>query len=154
MIRTIEALLKDHLFFKGMKPRLLKLIAGCAANVRFDKGKYIFREGNAAKKFYIIRSGKIALEICGHGRTCITVQHVGEGEVLGWSWLFPPHHWTSTARVIAPVSAIALDGECLRKKCEKDHNLGYDLMKRFVQIVIRRLMHSRMQLIDMYGSQR
>ncbi|HEX7320002.1 MAG TPA: cyclic nucleotide-binding domain-containing protein [bacterium] len=152
MIKTIEALLKEHPFFKGIKPPFLKLIAGCAVNVRFGKGKYLFHEGTKAKRFYIIRSGTVALEICGHGKMCITVQHLGEGEVLGWSWLFPPYRWTATARVIMPASAIALDGECLRKKCEKNHDLGYELMKRFVQIVNQRLAHSRMQLIDMYGT--
>jgi len=154
MIKTIETLLKKHPFFKGINPSFLRLIAGCAVNTRFDKGKYMFHEGARARRFYIIRSGKVALEICGHGKTCITVQHLGEDEVLGWAWLFPPYRWTATARVISPVSAVALDGECLRKKCEKDHDLGFELMKRFFQIVNQRLAHSRMQLIDMCGSNR
>ena len=152
MIKTIESLLKEHPFFKGIAPRYLKTIVGCAANVRFDAGRFIFHEGEEAKKFYIIRKGRVALEISAVGHGIITIQTLGEGEVLGWSWLFPPYRWFSNARVIEPTIAIVLDGKCLRKKCEDDYNLGYDLMKRFVQIVIQRLQATRLQLLDIYGT--
>lgn len=154
MIRTLEQLLEEHSFFKGIDPAFLKIIVGCAVNAQFNKGEYIFREGKNAEKFYIIRKGTVALEISLPGRTSITVQNLAEGEVIGWSWLFHPYRWTSGARVVEPVTAIALDGECLRKKCEQDHDLGYDLMKRFVQIVIQRLQATRMQLLDIYGNTR
>jgi CRP-like cAMP-binding protein len=154
MIKTIEQLLQEHPFFAGMNADFLKIVVGCAGNTQFNKGDYIFREGEKAEKFYVIRKGTVGLEISLPGRTSVTVQNLGEGEVIGWSWLFPPYRWTSGARALEAVSAVALDGECLRGKCDKDHDLGYDLMKRFVQIVINRLTATRMQLLDIYGSPR
>lgn len=154
MIKTIEQLLQEHPFFAGMNPDFLKIVVGCAVNAQFSKGDYIFREGEQAEKFYVIRKGGVGLEISLPGHTSMTVQNLGEGEVIGWSWLFPPCRWTSGARALEAVSAVALDGECLRGKCEKDHDLGYDLMKRFVQIVIHRLKATRMQLLDIYGNPR
>jgi CRP-like cAMP-binding protein len=73
------------------------------------------------------------------------------GEVLGWSWLIPPYHWKFDARAIEQTRALALDGKCLRTKCEEDHDLGYELLKRFAQIMEERLQATRLQLLDVYG---
>lgn len=140
----------EHPFFKGLEPRYLQLIVGCAANVRFDAGQFIFREGEEANQFYIIRHGHVALEISTPERGSLVVQTIGEGEVLGWSWLVPPYRWHFDARAVELTRAIALDGKCVRTKCEEDHDLGYELMKRFAQIVMQRLQATRLQLLDVY----
>ncbi len=150
-MQTLEPILVEHPFFKDLEPRYLQLIIGCASNVRFDSGQFIFREGEKANQFYLLRQGKVALEVFSPERGAITLQTLGEGEVLGWSWLFPPYRWHFDARVLEPLRAIAFDGECLRTKCEEDHDLGYELVKRVAHIVIQRLQATRLQLLDIYG---
>ena len=150
-METLERILIEHPFFKGLETQYLQLIIGCASNVRFNAGQFIFREGEEANQFYLIRYGKVALEIFSPNRGPITIQTLREGEVLGWSWLFPPYQWHFDARALELTRAIALDGECLRKKCEEDHNLGYELTKRFAQIIEQRLEFTRLQLLDVYG---
>src|ERR1700752_2305823 len=129
--KTMERLkttLSKHPFFKGLDKDHLQLIVGCASNVRFDSGEFILREGEEANQFYIIRQGKVALEaVSVSGREPIIIQVIGEGDVLGWSWLSPPHRWHFDARTIEPTEAIALDGKYIRTKCEEDHDLGYEL---------------------------
>jgi len=93
----------------------------------------------------------VALEIHVPGRDPVTFQTVGEGEIVGVSWLVPPYRWSYDARAIAPVRAIRLDANCLRAKCEADHDLGYEMMKRFAPVLIERLHATRLQLLDVYG---
>lgn len=151
-MQTLEPTLAEHPFFKGLEPKYLKLITGCASNVRYDhRGEYIFREGEPASHFYIIRQGKVALEVFAAQRGPITIETIEAGEVLGWSWLFPPYRWHFSARIIEPIRAIILDGICLRNKGEEDHDLGYELMKRVSRIMMERLQATRLQLLDVYN---
>ena len=149
-METLEKYLSELPFLNGLKEDHLKLITGCASNVKFEAGQYIDREGQAATTFYVVRHGKIAIEMFHptSGRLCIST--VGPGEVAGWSWLFPPymHHFDSRAMELT--RAIAFDGECLRKKCDQDHELGYEMFKRFAQIMESRIENTRMQLLDIY----
>jgi CRP/FNR family transcriptional regulator, cyclic AMP receptor protein len=150
-MQTLESILVGHPFFQGLQPQYLQLITGCASNVRFNAGTYILREGEEASQFYILRHGKVALEVFAAQRGRISIETIEAGEVLGWSWLFPPYRWHFSARVVEPVRAIALDGMCLRAKGEEDHDLGYELMKRVAQIMMGRLQATRIQLLDVYG---
>lgn len=149
--RGLEQLLAEHPFFKDLPPDDLAFIAGCGKNVHFDAGRYLFREGEAADQFYIIRHGRVALEYFVPERGPLITETVDEGDVLGWSWLFPPYRWSSDARAIELTRAVALDGACLRRKCEEDVRLGYELMRRFAQIIMARLQATRVRLIDIYG---
>jgi len=150
-METLEPILAAHPFFEGLEPKYMQLITGCASNVRFEAGTYIFREGEAASRFYIIRQGKVALETFAAQRGSITIETIEAGEVLGWSWLFPPYRWHFDARVVELTRAISLDGVCLRTKGEADHDLGYELVKRVAQILMQRLQATRLQLLDVYG---
>ncbi len=150
-MQTLEPILAAHPFFQDLDPRHLQLIVGCASNVRFDAGQFIFREGEAANQFYLLRHGTVRLEIFVPERGPLIVQTLGAGDVLGWSWLFPPYRWHFDARAATLVRAIALDGTCLRTKCEDDHDLGYALVKRFAHVMMQRLQATRLQLLDIYG---
>ncbi|MFQ5795868.1 MAG: cyclic nucleotide-binding domain-containing protein [Candidatus Bipolaricaulia bacterium] len=150
-METLERILAEHPFFEELDPKYLELLVGCASNVRFDAGQFIFCEGDEANQFYLIRHGRVALEISTPERGPITIQTIGEGEVLGWSWLLPPYRWHFDARTIELTRAIALDGECLRTKCEEDHDLGYELLKEFADIIMQRLQATQLQLLDLYG---
>ncbi len=151
-MRTLEPYLAEHPFLKGLDHRFLEILVGCASNVRFDAGQFVFREGSEANNFYIIRHGKVSVEVFAAGRGSITIQTIGEGDILGWSWLIPPYNWRFDAKAIELTRAIALDGKCLREKCERDHDLGYELLKRFSHIIAQRLEATRLQLLDIYGA--
>jgi CRP-like cAMP-binding protein len=148
---TLETILTGHPFLKGIAPAHIELIAGCASNVRFNKGDYIFREDEDADRFYLVRHGLVALDLFVPQRGPVTIDTIQEGEVLGWSWLFPPYRWHFDARALQLTRAVAFDGKCLREKCEKDSQLGYDLVTRFAQVFMQRLQSARLQLLDLYG---
>lgn len=152
MTETLQAILAEHPFAKDLDQRYLNLLVGCAMNVRFEAGEFLFREGEEANHFYLIRQGFVAIEVHAGSAGQINVATLGEGEVLGWSWLFPPYRWKFDARAVESTRAIALDGKCLRVKCEADHDLGYELLKRFAYLVEQRLDATRLQLLDVYGA--
>ncbi len=151
MMQTLEPILAEHPFFKDLKAEYLHLVTGCASNVRFDTGEYMFHEREEASQVYLIRQGKVALEIFAAQHGPITIETIEAGEVLGWSWLFPPYRWHFSGRVFEPTRAIALDGKCLRAKGDADHDLGYELMKRVAQIMLERLNATRIRLLDIYS---
>jgi CRP-like cAMP-binding protein len=148
---NLEEILAEHPFLKGLDPPHLELIAGCASNVRFNKGDFIFREEDEADRFYLIRHGLVALDVFVPQRGPVTIDTIQEGDVLGWSWLFPPYSWHFDARAVQLTRAVAFDGKCLREKCDKDVELGYALVKRFAQVIMQRLQSARLQLLDIYG---
>ena len=153
-METLERIIAEHPFFAGLDHGFLSLMVGCASNVHFDKGAYIFKEGDPADTFYLIRAGKVAVEIFAPQHKPIIVATLGVGEILGWSWLLPPFHWKFHAHAIDDIRAIALDGKCLRNKCEENHDLGYEVLKRFAQIMEQRLEATRLQVLDLYAPRR
>jgi CRP-like cAMP-binding protein len=151
-IHNLEPVLRQHPLFQGIAPRYVELLTGCASNVVFNAGDLICRAGTEANHFFIIRSGKVAVEVHPPQLEPMTIQTLEDGDVLGWSWLFPPYRWNFDSRAVALTRAVALDAKCLRGKCDEDHHLGYDLMTRFSAIMVERLNATRLQLIDVYGS--
>ncbi len=150
-MKGIAELLAEIGPFEHLGTEHLELIAGCGANRSLDAGDHLFHEGEAADTFYVVRHGRVALEIFVPGRGPVTVETIGPGEVIGWSWLFEPYRWHMDARVVERGSAIAFDGACLRGKCESDHDLGYELMKQFATLLIDRMQATRFRLLDVYG---
>ena len=150
-METIDALLREVPVFRGLEPAQLELIAGCGSNVHFDQGAVLFREGDAADIFYLVRHGTVALETYVPARGPAMIETLQPGEVVGWSWLFPPYRWHFDARALTDLRATAFDGACLRGKADADPRLGYDLMSRFAQVLIERLQWTRLRLLDLYG---
>ena len=147
----LERVIREHRFFAGLDARFVELVCGCAKNVRFEAGQVLFREGEPANEFYLLRHGRVALEVAAPGRGRLAFQTLGEGEIVGVSWLLPPYRWTFDAVALELTRAIAIDGACLRAKCESDHHLGYEMMKRVVPIIVERLHATRLQILDVYG---
>jgi len=154
MLRRLENVLAELPLLHGLAPETLTLIAGCAGNVHFAQDAHLIRRGEPADVFYLIRHGSAVLETYVPGRGPVAIETLEAGEVLGWSWLFPPYRWHLDARALTPVRATAFDGACLRGKCDADPALGYDLMSRFAQVLIERLQWTRLRLIDVYGNDR
>lgn len=153
-MQTLEPILAQHPFFQDLDPAYRKIIVGCAGNIRFRAGEFLFHEGEPANRFYLIRHGKVALQVFIPGRGETTIDTIEAGEVLGWSWLFPPYRWHFDAQATERVRAVGFDGECLRSKCEADHDLGYVLMQRFARIIVQRLQTARLQILNLYGAYR
>lgn len=147
----LTRILREQEFLKNLEPEYLDIIVGCARNVRFAPDDFLFREGDDADAFYLIRHGRVAVEmdINFHPRIVMTLD---PGQMVGWSWMLPPYSYKTSARAMIMTRAIAFDGKCLRDKCEENHSLGYALMKRFVHDAERRLYRAWMQVGDMYSA--
>ena len=150
-MRTIDELVSESPVFEGMTNEQLQLIAGCAQNAGFAAGERLFREGEPADTFYLVRKGRVALSTHAPARGPVLIETLDPGEIVGWSWIVPPYVWHYDARAVDDVRAVAFDGACLRGKCETDHALGYELMRRFGGVMLDRLQHTRLRLLDLYG---
>jgi CRP/FNR family transcriptional regulator, cyclic AMP receptor protein len=147
----LDRYLEEHEFFRDLPFDDLALIAGCGKAVHFREGEVIAREGDPADRFYVVREGLVALAIHAPGSGSFVVDTAGPDQIVGVSWIFPPYRWQLDARAVETVRAIALDGACLRRKCEEDPRLGFALMKRFAGVLKRRLYSTRVRLLDVYG---
>ena len=147
----LKTTLATHPFFHGVPMHKLALLERCSSYTEFASGDTIFLEGGKADTFYLINSGYIRLELKVPGQGQVLIQTLHEEDVLGWSWLFTPHRWHFDAEAASAVRATTFDAESLRELCERDHELGYHLMKRAASIMVERLQNTRLQLVDMYG---
>ena len=151
-METIEALLAEHPFFKGMPAQHLATIAACGRPEQFKAGDFLCRGVDEALDFYVILSGSVSVEIFSARRGPVTTTTLEEGEVLGWFWFDKPLHWHLDARARQVTRVVALDVKALMQKCEEDHDLGYDVMKRYAHHLAVQFRITKLQLVDMYGT--
>src|SRR5712691_4920732 len=140
-----------HPFLAGMSRTHLALLTDCAMAAHFKKGQTILREGEFANRFYLIESGQVVLESGEGFGEPVVVETIGPGDLLGWSWMFPPYIWHFTARAIEPATALFFYGTILREYCEKDHSLGYELFKRMSMVMMKRLQAARKQMLCVHA---
>ena len=148
----LERNVAAHPFLIGLSEHHIRLIADCAIRTQFEKDQVIFRERETANRFYLVEQGKVELESSGADGNPVTIDVVGDGDLLGWSWLFPPYIWHFTARAVEPTSAIFFYGTVLREYCEQDQALGYELFKRMSEVMTRRLQSARTRLLEAYAA--
>ena len=136
-------------FFFGLSDGHMKILADCASRTHFDKGQVIFHQGETANRFYLIETGAVELEAAGksHGRS-VVIDLIGDGGLLGWSWLFEPYEWQFTARAVTETGALFFYGTVLRERCETDPSLGFELLKRMSQVMLQRLQSARTLLVE------
>lgn len=146
---SLETDIAAHPLLQGMTPSQLKILTDSAMRAEFNPGDVIFREGDPANRFYLIEEGRVILESRKPDRAPVEIQTIGAGDVLGWSWLFPPYYWQFEARAVEPTRAIFFYGTRLREHCDRDHDLGYELMKRMSGVMLKRLQATRQQLLDL-----
>lgn len=139
-----------HPFLAGMNHTQLTLLTDCAVARHFSATQTILHQREFANGFYLIETGKVAIESVASPGKSIPLQTLGPGDLLGWSWMFPPYVWQFTARAVEPCTALFFYAAILREYCEKDHSLGYELLKRISAVMVSRLQaaHDRMVSID------
>ncbi len=152
MLRDLGETLAAHPFFDGFEPAQIEFLVGCSTNIVFQEGEFLYREGETANSFFLVREGKVAVETDSPPTGPLTLVTVGRGDMLGWSWIVPPYVHRTDARAIEQTRALSLDAVCLRDKLESDHELGFRLLTRFVSLMAQRLESARMQLLDLYGN--
>ncbi len=146
----LERLLREHDFLKDLSAEQAHFLVSCAKNVRYRPGEFLLHEGHEPAAFYLIRHGRVALEIHVPGRGAIQMESLGPGDVLGLSWLIPPYREHLDARAVEPVVALAFGCQCLRDKLEADHDLGFALARRMFERAYQRLERVRLQRLDLY----
>lgn len=139
-------------FFDGLSGEYLKKLASIANEVKIEAGSFVFEEGGHADAAYVIEEGAIALELNVSHRAHHIVQTLHAGELLGWSWLIPPHRWAFSAFALDPTSLLRFEAERLREMQEADCAFGYEMMQRYTQVMTTRLAATRLQLVDVYGN--
>ena len=144
---STKQIVYQHPFFANLTESHRNILLGHAVPRTFEIGEFLFRQSEPANNFYLLGSGKVSLEAVTQDES-ITVQLVGEGEVLGLSWLYPPYEWQFNAKAIDTTNALVFDAQVLRAVCEKDHELGYQLMRRYGCSILERLKSTRQRLID------
>jgi CRP/FNR family cyclic AMP-dependent transcriptional regulator len=149
----LQDFLSNHSMFRGLAPDQLAMVASHASTAQYGNRHRVFTSGALADKFYIIQKGTVGVEIPAIAGAPLTIQTVGDGSVLGWSWLMPPFRWLFDARALTPSNIVVIDGEGVRSNCERDPKLGYELMKRFAALMAERLNAARETAIRHYTGQ-
>lgn len=147
-IDSLEGVIETHPFLFGLDPKYYHFLRGCATMRRFAAQEQIFQEGEPADSFYVILSGDVALETVVPTAGTATIQTIGSGQALGWSWLFPPYQWHFTARAIEPTEVVAFEAAALRDKAEEDRDFRNEILTRVSKVLVNRLEHAKRQLID------
>jgi CRP/FNR family cyclic AMP-dependent transcriptional regulator len=150
MQSDLQPLLERHPFFADMPAALMALLTGCAKNVRFDTGELLVRAGDDADHFFLVRKGRVSVTTTSATRELV-VGSVAPGELVGWSWIVAPYRHRFDARAAEPTLCFELDGACLRRKCDTDPRLGYELLRRVTAVLGQQLEDLQLRLLDVYG---
>ncbi len=146
----VTAALGEHAFLKDLSERHRMLLAAGVRPFQASAGDLLAAQGTTADEFYLVQSGQATLGIQVPGRGLVPIQTVGPNEIIGWSWLVPPHRWQFEARADSEVRGLVFDGNWLRERCDQDHELAYLLLARLVAVISARLAATRIQLLDVY----
>jgi len=148
MIEVTAAALATHPFLHGMPRDQLGVLAGISSDIRFPARHRIFEDGGNATRFWLIQSGHVSLDLHVPGEGPVVIETIGMGELLGWSWLFPPFKWAFGAVAATPVEAFEFDAPAVREACAADPGLGYELNQRITRVLAKRLQATRIRLIS------
>ncbi len=149
--QAISNYLSAHLFFSGLDEKYVEFLSASAATKRIERGQVLFRQGTPANKFYLLRSGKISVEVPALVGPVLQIQSLSEDQILGWSWLISPYQWHFQARVEEDSEIIEFDGSVILERCERDPKFGYELLKRFAGLMSERLDAARQKMMDQWN---
>ena len=147
---SIKLYLNEHEFFKGMNREFLDLVCRNMVEEEFENQQCVFQQDSSAEHFYIIRNGKVNVEVPSLVGAPLVLQSLTDDGVLGWSWLIPPYKWRFEASAAQPSTLLTFDGTALRDHCEQNPSFGYDILKRFATLMMYRLDAARIQAIEAF----
>ncbi len=148
---AIQKTLAENPFFSQLDDDAVAFLVNHARERKIGQGEVIFRQGEHADKFYLVRSGRITVEIPAVYGPSLEIQNLGAGEVLGWSWLIDPYKWDFQARVEEDTDLLEFDGAAVLENCEKNHNFGYEILKQFTELMSERLTGARRRMMDTFS---
>lgn len=146
--QAIREYLSRHPFFNGMDDKYIEFLADSAVETQIGEGGILFRQGNPADRFYLLQSGQVSVQVPALVGPVLEIQRLGEGQLLGWSWLIPPYLWNFQARVEADSTILEFDGRAVLAHCEADPRFGFELLKRFASLMSERLGAARQKMMD------
>jgi CRP/FNR family transcriptional regulator, cyclic AMP receptor protein len=151
MIEVTAAALAAHPFLRGMSADRLGVLAEAARHVTFPARYRLFEDGGTASRFWLIQCGHVSLDLHIPGEGPVVIETIGMGELLGWSWLFPPYKWAFGAMTITAVEAFEFDAPMVRERCAAYPELGYEFNQRVTRVLAKRLQSTRIRLIGRSG---
>jgi CRP/FNR family transcriptional regulator, cyclic AMP receptor protein len=151
MIEVNAAALATHPFVHGMSRDQLSVLAEAARDVTFPARHRLFEDGGSANRFWLIQSGHVALDLHIPGEGPVVIETIGMGELLGWSWLFPPYKWAFGAMTATAVETFEFDAPMVRERCAAYPELGYEFNQRITRVLAKRLQATRIRLIARSG---
>jgi CRP/FNR family cyclic AMP-dependent transcriptional regulator len=146
-----EDFLSAHEFFKGLNEDFITLLSEYATERQVKKGEVLFQPGRPANRFYLLRNGRVSVQVPALVGPALELQVLGENQILGWSWLIPPYRWNFLARAVEDTDLLEFDGSAILERCEKDPKFGYELFKRFTALMSERLDAARQKMMDQWN---
>lgn len=149
-MQSIENYLSSHKFFSGLDQTYIKFLAGAASELKLKEGDALFKQGERADRFYLLRNGQISIQVPALMGPIMEIQTLGEDQILGWSWLIAPYRWSFLARAVSDSEVVEFDGSAILAHCEHDPKFGYELFKRFAALMSERLDAARQKMMDQW----
>ena len=147
---AIEKYLSSHEFFSGLDDSYIKFLAASASEKKIKSGDTLFKQGERADGFYLLRSGQVSIQVPALMGPTLDIQTLGDDQILGWSWLIAPYRWSFLARAITDSEVLEFDGSAILAHCEQDPKFGYELFKRFAALMSERLDAARQKMMDQW----
>lgn len=147
----IRQLLADKSIFAGLADGHLDVLAEHAAERVLDADDVLARQGEPAETFYLVLEGALVIEVPAIAGPRLEITRLAPGEVFGWSWLIAPYEWHFNARASGPTRVVEFDGKALLKQCEKDAEFGYPVLRRFSELMARRLDAAQRKMMDQWS---
>ena len=144
---TLEYL-SAHKFFSELSDDVLKFLCECSSTREIKKDQILFRQGENADKFYVLRNGCISIQMPAIMGPTLDIQTLGKDQVLGWSWLISPYKWNFQTKAEEDSELLQFDGTAILARCEQDPKFGYDLLKKFAELMSVRLNAARHKMMD------
>jgi CRP-like cAMP-binding protein len=148
---SLEDRLRTHQLFAGLESEIVRRLASMAQAYEFESGEYLWKQGEDTEALYLITSGRIDLEILIPHQGPLQIDTVGPGEVIGCSWVVAPYRWHFDARAVQNASVVVLEGDGLRRQCDDEPVLGYEVLKRLTRFLELRLQKTRLRILELHG---
>jgi CRP/FNR family transcriptional regulator, cyclic AMP receptor protein len=145
---SIKQYLTAHEFFSEFSDDALNFLCGCSNTCNIQKGQILFRQGEKADKFYVIRNGSISIQMPAIMGPTLEIQTLGKDQVLGWSWLISPYKWSFQTMAQNDSELLMFNGAAILAHCEQDPKFGYGLLKKFAELMSLRLDAARQKMMD------